>query len=138
MSAPRKAVGGFTLVEVMVALFVVALSLPALMFTLSQQVDGTAHLRDKSIAHAVASNKLAELRLLALAQGDLLRGEESGVAREAGRDWYWWVDSEVTEVALFYRVEIAVAASEDARTTPLYTLVAFMPADFRTDDGVTN
>ena len=32
---------GFTLVEVMVALTVVAVTLPALLFLLSQQVDGT-------------------------------------------------------------------------------------------------
>ena len=33
---------GFTLIEVMVALTVVAVTLPALLFLLSQQIDGTA------------------------------------------------------------------------------------------------
>lgn len=41
---------GFTLIEVMVALTVVAVTLPALLFLLSQQIDGTAYLRDRSVA----------------------------------------------------------------------------------------
>jgi general secretion pathway protein I len=56
----RVAERGFTLVEVMVALAVVAIALPALLVALSQHVDGTGYLRDKSLAQMVAANKLAE------------------------------------------------------------------------------
>ncbi len=129
-------VGGFTLIEVMVALAVVALALPALLFALSQQVDATAYLRDKSLAYAVGANKLSELRLLAQAQGDLMKGEDSGVTSMAQREWYWWVNSTATDVAQFYRVEITVASSETSRATPLYTLTAFLPTDFQTDPGL--
>lgn len=125
--------GGFTLIEVMVALAVVALALPALLFALSQQVDATGYLRDKSMAHAIGANKLSELRLLAVAQRDLIQGEDSGVTTMGGREWHWWVDSTETEVAQFYRVEITVASSESSRETPLYSLTAFLPADFETD-----
>ncbi|MFT5335623.1 MAG: general secretion pathway protein I, partial [Halioglobus sp.] len=58
---------GFTLIEVMVALAVVAVALPALMLTLNQQIDGTAYIRDKSLANIVAANKLEEIRLIAKA-----------------------------------------------------------------------
>ena len=51
----------------------------------------------------------------------------------AGRDWYWWLDSQPTQVTNFYRVEIDVAASEEQRDQPLYTLVAFLSADLRAD-----
>ncbi len=131
MSGRRTA--GFTLVEVMVALAIVALALPALMVALSRQVDATGYLRDKSMAHAVAANKLAELRILAYARRDLLRGRDSGVASMAERDWYWWVESSLTEVPLFYRVEIDVALDEGDAEQPLYTLVAFLPADLKVD-----
>ena len=48
---------GFTLIEVMVALTVVAVTLPALLFLLSQQIDGTAYLRDRSVAQWVAADR---------------------------------------------------------------------------------
>ena len=70
---------GFTLVEVMVALAIVAVALPALMGALYQQIDGTAYLQDKSLAHMVAANKLSELRILAEATRVLPEGSSSGV-----------------------------------------------------------
>ena len=54
---------GFTLIEVMVALAVVAVALPALLMTLSQQLDSVRYLEDRSHAQWVAANRLAELRL---------------------------------------------------------------------------
>lgn len=129
----RRQSRGFTLVEVMVALAIVALALPALMFALQQQVDATGYLRDKSMAHAVAANKLSEVRILAVARGDLLKGLESGITTMGERDWYWWMESKLTEVPLFYRLQIDVALNEEDAEYPLYTLVAFLPADLTAD-----
>lgn len=123
-----RAERGFTLVEVMVALMVIAIALPALLKALYQQVDGTAYLRDKSIAQWVANNKLAENRIQ-LARNDVLfRGERNGVEEMAGRDWYWWTTSEPTPVEDFYRLEIVVAGAEEQRDQPLYTLVGYLYA----------
>jgi general secretion pathway protein I len=124
---------GFTLVEVMVALAVVAIALPALLVALYQQVDSTAYLRDKTMAHAVAANKLTELRLLSRARQGLFRGNDGGVAQMGERDWYWWLQSQPTEVEQFYRVEISVALEEASRDTPLYTLVAFLSSDLQAE-----
>jgi general secretion pathway protein I len=124
---------GFTLIEVMVALAIVALALPALMFALQQQLDATGYLRDKSMAHAVAANKLSEVRILALASATLPDERESGVVTMAGRDWYWWMRSELTEVPLFYRLEIDVALDQEGEQSPLYSLVAFLPADLEAE-----
>lgn len=129
----RNSGSGFTLVEVMVALAIVAIALPALMFTLYQQVDGTAYLRDKSQAQLVAVNKLSEIRILAKANGSLLSGRENGQAQMADRQWYWWVESTATEVPEFYRVAISVGLEEQPDQT-LHTLVAYLSADLRTDD----
>ena len=123
-----KAERGFTLVEVMVALMVIAIALPALLKALYQQVDGTAYLRDKSIAQWVASNKLTENRIQ-LARNDVLyRGERNGVTEMAGRDWYWWTTSEPTEVEDFYRLEIVVSDAEEQRDQPLFSLVGYLHA----------
>ena len=78
---------GFTLIEVMVALTVVAVTLPALLFLLSQQIDGTAYLRDRSVAQWVAADRVAEVRLVT---AKLKRAESGVIAGEsvrAGRTW---------------------------------------------------
>ncbi|TXS96283.1 type II secretion system protein GspI [Parahaliea maris] len=135
MTTSRR-VAGFTLVEVMVALAVVALALPALIMTLYQQVDGTEHLRDKSQAQLVAANKLAELRLLSQARGSLLQGEDSGNSELAGRDWSWLIRSSTTPVQSFQRVEIEVRAGEDNTSGPaLYTLNAFMSSEIENTES---
>ena len=54
----------------------------------------------------------------------------------AGREWYWWLDSQPTEATNFYRIAIEVGASEEQGEAPLFTLVAFLSADLRTDAGV--
>lgn len=130
-----RAERGFTLIEVMVALMVIAIALPALLKALYQQVDGTAYLRDKSIAQWVASNKLTENRILLNRTDVLFRGERNGVQRMADRDWFWWSVSEPTPVEDFYRIEVVVAAAEDRRDTPLFTLVGYMYASNTTTGG---
>ena len=118
---------------------VVAVALPALLFALSQQIDSTGYLRDKSLANMVANNKLAELRLLTAARSNLFSGRDAGIEEMAGREWHWWLQTEGTEVAGFFRVQIDVAADEENQEQPLVSLVAFMPADFQqvrvTPDG---
>ena len=106
---------GFTLVEVMVALAVVAIALPALLVALYQQVDSTAYLRDKSIAHMVAANKLVELRILSRARQNLFTGTDSGVAQMAERDWYWWLESQPTEGEQFKQRKCSIASAKRCR-----------------------
>jgi len=132
----RNCPRGFTLVEVMVAMAVVAIALPALIMSLYYQIDGTEHLRDKSQAQIVAANKLTELRLLSQARQSLLNGSDTGNAELADRTWSWSIQSSETPVQSFYRVEISVRAGEDVQQGPaLYTLVAFMSAEIEAPGG---
>ena len=124
---------GFTLVEVMVALAIVAIALPALLMSLYQQIDDTAYLRDKTLAYMVAENKLAEIRLVIGSTRNLSAGKDSGLASMADRDWYWWVETKTTEVENFFRVDITVSLDEQQQEQPLFTLSAFMSGDLETD-----
>jgi len=127
MRAPgRHRRRGFTLIEVMVALAIVAIAVPALLFTLDQQIDGRAHLRERSLAQVVARNRLTELRLALRAGRRRLQGAVSGSETLAERDWYWRIRTIATEVPNFSRVEIEVRDREGEGTAPLYTLVAFL------------
>ena len=117
---------GFTLVEVMVALAVVAVALPALLLTLSQQLDGLRYLEDRTHAQWVAANRLAELRLVVGAKGSLQTGQVSGTEEMAGRSWYWWSEGVETEVPGFFRYEIVVSDQEDGEASPIHTLDGYL------------
>jgi general secretion pathway protein I len=119
---------GFTLIEVMVALMVIAIALPALLGAVYRQTEGSAHLRDKSIAQWIAGNKLTESRIQQSRRGEIFQGSRSGVSTMAERDWYWWLESTATEVEDFYRIEVRVATAEELQEQPLYTLVGFVVA----------
>lgn len=121
-----KSVRGFTLIEVMVALAVVAIALPALLFLLFQQLDGAEYLRQRSVASWIAEDKLGELRLIVARQGALPEGEIAGETEVLDQDWSWWIDQEGTKVPGFIRVEINVARGIDQDAAPLHTLVAFL------------
>jgi len=123
----RRRGQGFTLVEVMVAMAVVAVALPALLFTLYQQLDGTEYLRNRSVASWVAANRLSELRLVVAKTGSIPGERLSGEARLANQDWYWWIEQEATEIPGFVRVDISVSNVESADDeSALHTLSAFV------------
>jgi general secretion pathway protein I len=116
---------------------VIAVALPALLRTLYQQIDGTAYLRDKSLAQWVANNKLAETRILLSRTGTLFRGRRSGSETMAEQEWYWEMTSQQTEVENFYRLEIRVGRDENAALadSALYTLVGFLYAQNNEEGG---
>jgi general secretion pathway protein I len=124
---------GFTLVEVMVALAIVAITLPALLMALYQQVDDAAYLRDKTQAELVALNKLTEMRLVIASTRNVQAGKDSGDIEFADREWYWWADTTATESGKVFRVEIRVALDENRREQPLYMLTASMFGDLAID-----
>ena len=53
---------GFTLVEVMVALAIVALSLTAMAASMNTMIDNASTMRERTYASWIAQNKIAELR----------------------------------------------------------------------------
>ncbi len=87
------AAGGFTLLEVLVALAVLAVALAAAVSGTATQADNTGYLRDRTLAQWVAGNQLTAAQLEAdwPATGTR-RGEET----LAGREWAWTVEVSAT------------------------------------------
>jgi general secretion pathway protein I len=100
---------GFTLIEVMVALAIVGLALPALLFQVMGSVDHEAYLRDQTLALWVAENKLAEHRLARSMGQRVLTGTVSGVVSMAGARWQWRVQAQPTGVEGMRRLDVEVA-----------------------------
>lgn len=117
---------GFTLVEVMVALAVVAIALPALLVVLSQQIEGTRFLQDQASAQWVASNRLEELRLVAAGRGRLQLGRVAGSTDMLGRTWFWWSRGEETQIPGFYRFSVSVSDDEEGERAPLHEIDGYL------------
>lgn len=114
---------GFTLLEVMVALAIVGLALPALLFQVMSNVDNETYLRDKALAQWVAENRLAENRLTRRMGQGVLQGSASGVEHMAGAGWHWHIQSRPTGVEGMRRLEIEVGPEGGAK---LITLLGFI------------
>ena len=114
---------GFTLIEVMVALLIVAVALPALMFQLGTQLDSSANLEARTIATWVAREELAQRQLQAsiglVGDAAYIQGE----SEMANRRWSWQMTLEQTAVPGLVRHTINVAsASAPEVTLSSYTL----------------
>lgn len=115
---------GFTLLEVMVALAVVAIALAALIRGGSQSALTAAHLRDKSFAHWVAMNRVAELRLQPQWPAT---GESRGDEEMAKRRWYTLAKVSATDDADVRRLEVEVRTSEEKEAPVMARVTAFLP-----------
>ncbi len=97
---------GFTLVEVMVALSVVALSLLAIAATMNQMIDTANTMRERTYASWIAQNKIAELRL---SEGQVEVSSTSGELDYANTTWAWSADVSETGIDGFFRVDVSVS-----------------------------
>ena len=113
---------GFSLIEVLVALVVVALALLALARTARMQVRAFDALRERTLAGWVAANVLTETRLAIAMPGV---GRSDGRLDFAGRQWRWEREVQSTSDAQIRRVDVRVFAA-DARE-PSAGLTGFVP-----------
>lgn len=111
---------GFTLLEVLIALVVVALALLALTRTAGGQVNSFEGLRERTLAGWVASNVLNETRIATPFPGI---GKRDGRTRFADRDWRWSLEVKATDDPGMRRLEVSVFAGES--TDPSASLSGF-------------
>ena len=108
---------GFTLVEVMVAVMVIAISISAVLFQMMSSADNTAYLRDKTIAQWVALNQLELAYLENDASNKLPEREASGSETMAGREWFWRIKPVKTQADGFLQLQVSAGLAEDPDTT---------------------
>lgn len=118
----RRAGRGFTLVEVMVAVVIVAVGMGAAILSVNQNVYNASYLRDKIMASWVAENRLTELRL----SGTTPKVEQtSGDAEMGDVRWLWRQKVSETGVANLLRVDIEVTSELEPQGT-LVSLSGFV------------
>jgi len=106
---------GFTLIEVLVALVIVAIGMAAVLGTLTSAADSTVYLRDKTLASWIASNRVTELRLAAARPA---KGKSSGELQFAGRQWRYEQDVVPLEIPGLLRIDIRVAPTAETSQVP--------------------
>lgn len=100
--------GGFTLVEMLVALAVFGLSAMALLNLAGENTRSAARVESRTLGGVVADNLVIE----ALIAPSLSDGVSNGRTHLAGRDWTWTRTVTPTDVADLQRVEVRVASDE--------------------------
>lgn len=123
MSAARRSVRGFTLLEVLVALAVLALALAAAVSAGAAYVGNQAYLQERTLAHWVARNALIELQLEYPWPGT---GKREDDARMADRDWHWRATIDETPEEDMRRVDVEVWLGEKDAGEPLAGLSGFV------------
>lgn len=123
---PRRSGAGFTLVEVLVALAIVAVALLAALRAAGMATTSMQELRGRLLAGWVADNRLAEHR----ARGAWLPlGSQAGQADQGGIGFRWREEVIATPNPAFRRVDIFVeaTASPDRRLAHVTGFVANPP-----------
>jgi general secretion pathway protein I len=116
--------GGFTLVEVLVALMIVAMGLAALMTAVSGTARTSGYLRDKTLAQWMALNRLTEVRLNL---NKFAQNTDTGELNFANRTWHYDTRYFDTSITTMKRVVVRVYAG-DAKTkgNPLAESTGFL------------
>ena len=110
---------GFTLLEVLIALTIIALSLGALISTTGSQASSAGYLKQKTIAHWIAMNEFTRLQIENAFPG---KGDADGSTVMAGTEWYWTRTIKETEDEDSRQVEFMIYQDEDRE----YTLTRLM------------
>ena len=126
---------GFTLIEVLAALVIVALGMMGVIQAVSQTVSNGAYLRDRTLAHWIAMNRLTEVRIA----GEIPEiDESSGEVEYAGERWRWSMEVTQTPVDSLRRIDVSVRHIDAAADSQLATVSGFYGAAIAVGGGVLN
>lgn len=115
--APRR-LAAFTLIEVMVALAIVALSLSAVVASVSQMVTAASAMQERTYASWIAQNKISEIRLSDAAPEV---SETKDLVDFASVEWALRTTISETGVENLYRIDVAVSYVDSDQTVRTVT-----------------
>lgn len=105
-----KKTSGFTLVEVLLALAVIAIALTALLKASGQNIENTHRIKEKTLSHWVATQGISMIQL------NLLQLNQSEVSTQAttllGQRWYWRAQFNETPINKMQQITISVSQKQ--------------------------
>lgn len=118
----RARMRGFTLIEVLAALIIVSLGMLGVIEAVSQTVSHATYLRDKTMAHWIGMNRLAEVRLAGRVP-EITKSD--GQLEYAGQRWRWKMNVTQTPVKSMRRIDINVRRDGSPETSSLAAITGF-------------
>lgn len=110
MHANNRASAGFTLIEVLAALVIVSLGMLGVIEAIGQTASNSTLMRDRTIAHWVAMNRLTAARLETRAPNIAKTSDE---VEMVGRRWRWTMEVSETPIESMRRIDVSVSEAED-------------------------
>jgi general secretion pathway protein I len=125
----RKRASGFTLLEVLAALVIVALGMLGVIEAVSQTARNSSYVREKTIAHWIAMNQLTLARLTPQAP----KVDKSSDEIEMGnRRWRWTMEVTQTPVESVRRIDVRVRPEDSEEGSSLASVIRWIsPAAVR-------
>lgn len=100
---------GFTLIEVLLALSVIAIALTALFKATAQNISHTQRIKEKTISHWVAMQGVSMIQLGLL---QLSNQEVTKVTSMLGQRWYWRAKMNPTPIKSIQQITITVSKNQ--------------------------
>jgi general secretion pathway protein I len=110
----RKYISGMTLLEVLVALFIFALTGTAIMKAASDHLTGVGQIEDITFATWVANNRLTQLHI---DNTWPIKNNQKGEQEMARRKWYWQQRVIKTSDSDMVQVEVSVGLDPQYKGT---------------------
>lgn len=112
---------GFTLIEVLIALMIIAIGMTTLLKSISLNIQTTGRLKEKSIQHMVGMNAIALLQTRSVAISD--NQTITQATQLLGQKWYWRAKLTATPVASMEQITVVVSPHQVGPFT--HPLIAF-------------
>ena len=119
----KRRSGGFTLLEVMVAMTVLALTMGAVIKAVGGYTANQAYLRDRTLADWVARNVLVEQQVKDAWPSV---GELKGTAEMGGREWRWIGTVSQTDEQELRRLDVRIRPIDAEDSEPIAVLSGFL------------
>jgi general secretion pathway protein I len=122
MRANRRFAAGFTLLEVLAALVIISLGMLAVIEAIGQTASNSTRMRDRTLAHWIAMNRLTTARLEPRAPKI---DKTSDDVEMAGRRWRWTMEVSETPVQSMRRIDVRVAEAGGSDDRSLAQVTGF-------------
>lgn len=105
---------GFTLIEVLIAVIVLSIALIAVVRNTSQVARQTSYLQDRTIAHWVAMDIMAQLQTNII-QAPMANTKGSGYETMLNQSWAWQAVAVATNQVRVVKIQVSVYKANTSR-----------------------